>query len=390
MQKLNSVAENQNLPNKTQAISLVCRCFGAGIEELNRILELKRGFNPEPYKDFPKAFSGTTLMRAKANAKKEHIPTTIIQCEALYDRIRRQHCKPLWSFTARLSGELVSSLLNLYERFLPKLNFEGVARTGALWLLVENVIVPTVFIKLVQEWRFGLGNEFLGDVCWYLPIMSHGKIEKPLPRVLDYWMRVAGFQTAYQVAKAAGEQSLRRKIDRWLKEGKVPDPSELHRLVNKFAANVAWLDEPDTWKARFTLACAMQNVCDLMDEYFKPIRKSSSLALIKMIRSIPKDHIVCDDEKFLAGAGSFFAARLLQRRLQSENKWNPNPPSDGNWFLEEIRKMAIADGFLKGSNPPVENYVMLEEYLFGVGVRKLNCLFESKLKKGRRALARRP
>jgi hypothetical protein len=203
-------------------------------------------------------------------------------------------------------------------------------------------------------------------------------------------MRIAGFQTTYQIAKAAGEIPLRRKIDRWLKGETPPDAPILHKLVNQFADNISWLDEPDTWKARLTLACAMQNVCDLMDEYFKPIQIDSSLALSEMVKRISKERIVCDDNKFLAASHSFFAARLLQLRWQKKGKWQPDPLDTGNWFLETIGKMAVADGYVESSKPHVTNYVMLEEYLFGLGVSELNHILASQKKRGRRATARRP
>jgi hypothetical protein len=378
------------LPNDIQALSFVCRSFGIGRDELDLTLKRMREITPQSEKYFPPNLWRETVKRAKKDKDLWQDAAKIVHREAAYDLICRQSGKPLWSFTGKIADEFVSVLLSLYARLLPKLDVEGVSKTDALWLLVENVFVPTVYAKLVQEWRHGLGNEFLGEICWYLPIKSHGQIEKPFPRVLNYWMRVAGFQTTYQIAKAAGEIPLRRKIDRWLNGETPPDPPVLHKLVNQFADNISWLDEPDTWKARLTLACAMQNVCDLMDEYFKPIQIDSSLALSEMFKRISKERIVCDDNKFLAASHSFFASRLLQLRWQKKGKWQPDPLDTGNWFLETIRKMAVADGYVESSKPHVTNYVMLEEYLFGLGVSELNHILASQKKRGRRATARRP
>lgn len=378
------------LPNDIQALSFVCRSFGIGRVELDLTLKRMREITPQSEKYFPPNLWRETVKRAKKDKDLWQDAAKIVHHEAAYDHIRRQNGKRLWSFTGKLTDEFVSVLLSLYSRLLPKLDVEGVSPTDVLWLLVENVFVPTVYAKLVQEWRHGLGNEFLGEICWYLPIKSHGQIEKPFPRVLNYWMRVAGFQTTYQIAKAAGEIPLRRKIDRWLKGEKPPDAPVLHKLVNQFAENISWLDEPDTWKARLTLACAMQNVCELMDEYFKQIQKDSSLTLSEMVKRISKEHIVCDDNKFLASSHVFFAARLLQLRWQKNGQWQPDPLYQGNWFLETVRKMAVADGYVQRIKPPVKNHLMLEEYIFGLGVRELNQILASHKKKSRRAIARRP
>jgi len=337
-----------------------------------------RAMSPQSKKDFPPKIWRETVRRAKRDEDIWQEATKTVHREAVYDLIRRQKGKPMWSVTGKVADELVSVLLSLYARLLPKLDLHGACPTKALWLLVKNVFVPTVYAKLVQEWRRGLGNEFLGEICWYLPMKSCGQIEKPFPRVLNYWMRVAGFQTTYQIAKAAGNISLRRKIDRWLAGNILPDPRVLQRLAKKFATKTSWLDESDTWQARLMLASAMQNICDLMDEYFKPIQKDASLVMVKMFKRISKERIVCDDQNFLAGSHSFFATRLLQRRWQTNGKWQPDPLDQGNWLREKIRTMANADGFIKLSKPSVENHLILEEYLFDLGVSELNQILRSR------------
>src|SRR5205807_7964096 len=119
-----------------------------------------------------------------------------------------------------------------------------------------------------------------GESCWYLPVKSRG----PISRVLDCWLRVAGFRTAYGVSKTLSRrnadtgtseervhlrwESWKKGVGRWLNGECVPSVKRLHELVDAFAEQVSWLDEPNAWKARFTLACAMQNVCDTMDEFF--------------------------------------------------------------------------------------------------------------------------
>ena len=375
---MKTASENPKLPNEIQAVSFVCRAFGIGRDELDATLKRMRDMTPESKKHFPEKIWRETVRRAKRDEDVWQEATKTVHREAAYDLIRRQKGKPIWSFTGKIADELVSVLLSLYARLLPKIELHGVSGTEALWVMLENVFIPTVYAKLVQEWRHGLGNEFLGEACWYLPIKSHGQIEKPFPRVLNYWMRVAGFQTTYQIAKASGNFPLRRKIDRWLGGGITPDPRVLQRLAKKFAAETSWLDEPDTWQSRLMVACAMQNISDFMDENFKPKRKDASLAMAKMFKRISKERIVCDNQKTLAGSHSFFAARLIQRRWQKDGKWQPDQLDHGNWFLEKIRTMAIADGCIEHSKSSARNYIMLDEYLFELGVSELNQLLRSR------------
>jgi hypothetical protein len=319
----------------------------------------------------------------------------ILRREALYDHIRRSHGKPLFSFAGKVTDKIVFLLPQLYEKALPGLDTNEISPSDSMWALVEHFFAPTVFIELVQDWQRGLGTELRGDTCWYLPVLSHGKKLKPIPRVLDSWLRVAGYRTAYGVSEEMGSPDLRRNVDRWRTGEVVPTLATLHNLVEEFAKAVSWLDEPDNWKARFTLGCAMQKLCDKMDEFFKDIHPESSLALAEMFRRVEQERIVCDDNKVLCGSRTFFAARLLQLRLQREGKWETQvlaampkvqnrifPPdaseeqiaqgrqemewqsNPGNWFVE----------FIKRQSPPESN-VAFEDYLFSIGVAELNRLF---------------
>lgn len=189
-----------------------------------------------------------------------------------------------------------------------------------------------------------------------------GRVVKPVSRVLDCWLRVAGFRTAYGVSQSLirgkpdkselDEQTEKRwktwkkSVERWLNDKPVQSVHRLHRLVESFATNVVWLDDPNGWKARFTVAFATQNLCDAMDEFFLDASKESSLALVDMIPGIERERIVCDDGKFLAGAHTFFATRLIQRRLQKEGKWEKVvasvPKSVGRSFPPETSHEEIA------------------------------------------------
>ena len=86
--------------------------------------------------------------------------------EALYHRIRRQEKGvgeiPGFAFTYQMAEGIVFSLLHLYEKVLPKLNAEGVPPEEAMWVLVENLFLPTVYLELWRKWRGGLEFEFKG------------------------------------------------------------------------------------------------------------------------------------------------------------------------------------------------------------------------------------
>ncbi|MGH7950479.1 MAG: hypothetical protein ACREFE_00960 [Limisphaerales bacterium] len=405
--KLKSSAKNQKLPNEVEMLLFVCSCFGIGVEELNQTLcrvrknwshslrsERQRKVKRKLIKCFPRKLSPMMLLRAETGKRKWGEAIKIIRQEALRYRICYQNGEPLGSFTGKLTDELVFSLLSLYERLLPKLDMAGVLKKDVLWLLVENVFVPTVFIELAQaqRLRLGLGEEFQGENCWYLPLKSNGKILKPIQRVLDYWLRTSRLSTGYGAGvrfikkskiesdeKFNKRESLKKRFEHWRAGKNLPKKlNNLLQFVDQLKAEVSWLDEPDTWKARFTLAWAMQNICEEMDKVFY---KNSSLKLAEMIKSISEEGIACarDDGKLIANSCGFFAMRLLQLRLQAEKKWKPSPPQ-GNWFLEEITQMAIADTCVRHRKGSVENHVMLDEYLFNIGIYELNRIFDERQK----------
>ena len=290
---------SSNLPSNFAALRFVCGCFGIGEKELAETLERMRRITKNPNEHFPRKLSREMLARAESGKSRWQESLSTIHREALYERIRRENGRPLFSFTGKITEETAFTLLTLYERVLPKLDCRGVSIAEVIWLLVENVFVPTVFVKLVEEWRFGLGTEWLGETCWYLPVKSDRGTDKPTSRVLDCWLRVAGFRTAYGVSQSLtrgksdnsvlDEQTEKRwktwkkSVERWRNGKSVQSVHRLHRLVEAFAANVAWLDDPVGWKARFTLAFAMQNLCEAMDESFESVSKQSSLALAPAI-----------------------------------------------------------------------------------------------------------
>jgi hypothetical protein len=423
---MKALSDNSNLPSNFTALRFVCGCFGIGEKELAETLERMRRITKNPNEHFPKNLSRELLARAENGKGRWQEALSMIHREALYDRMRRENGEPLFSFTGKFSQETTFTLLTLYERLLPKLNCSGVPLAQAMWLLVENVFAPTVFIKMIEEWRLGLGTEWLGESCWYLPAKSDGGIQKPVSRVLDCWLRVAGFRTAYGVSQSltrgkAGKSALdeqtekrwktwKKSVERWRNGKPVQSVQKLHRLVETFAHNVAWLDEPDGWKARFTLAFAVQNLCEAMDETFESASKQPSLALAGMLRRIADEHIACDDGKRLADPHTFYATRLIQRQMRSNGEWDKmvgqipksagstftpeasdheitqyrdeidRQMNPGNWLLDQLKQKAVAAGRLKPDGACCADYIALDSYIFDLGVAELNKLLDSKRK----------
>ena len=137
-------------------------------------------------------------------------------------------------------------------------------------------------------------------------------------------------------------------MERWLRSDPVPTLNQLHRLVDHFAGEVVWLDNPVDWKARFTLACAMQELGDAMDEYFVDVCEGSSLEMSRRMRAMVEERIMaCDEGGALGREHTFFAARLLQMRLQAEGRWHgevvPRVPSGTKKFGEDATDEEIED-----------------------------------------------
>lgn len=402
------------IPNKVGASWFVCKCFGVGIQELTATLHQLRKTDKKCSEHFPWELSREMISRAKdADGPWRDVLFTLCH-RSLYDRIRWQRGKPLFAFTGELTERLVFDLLRLYERVAPQLKTEGVPAAEVLWVLVEHLFLPTVFIELVRDWRQGLGSEFESSRCWYLPD-SNGR--KPIPRVLDCWLRSIGYRTAHGVSRRMGDADgvLRRRIDKWLTGKPVPTLEKLHGLVHQFEEEVRWLDTPDDWKARFTLACAMQNLGDEMDEFFKTLQTESSLRLAEGIRVIEKEGIVTDDNRILAGTNTFFATRLFQRRLKDEKKWESEVaarvpkkagksfPADasveeinqsraelfrqsnaGNWLLGLMKKQSSRCN----AAASLGNDGGLEERILNLGIQELNLILDAKRADGHKA--RRP
>lgn len=373
------------------------------------MLQIMRRRQSNPEKLFPEKLNRVMLNEAERGRGQWCDALTSVAHEALYDRVRKQaNGQPLFGFTGHLTERLTFAVLRLYEMISPKLKTDGVSPTDTLWILFEEVFVPTIFLELALKWQRGLGTEFQIETCWYLPLAENNARVNPISRVLRYWFRAAGFRYAHDFAKAL-DDSVRRKVDRWLSGKCAPKLREVHKLVDKFADDVRWLDSPDSWKTRFTLACAAERLCAAADSLFHATRPDSSLEIGALLQKIHIEGVVVDDDGVLTDSSTFFAARLLQRRLQKEETWDteimarvretmarkcPPSPSDdeteqfrreiewgmkpGNWFLDFCkRKVATAK---HGGN--------LQERILDMGIQELNRIL--KTKRGQQVDARRP
>jgi hypothetical protein len=398
------------LPNSAAASWFVCGLFGVGEKDLNAAMNRLRTTDVNPGKNLPAAIWREQIRRAKQGRGRWKKLVEPLCHRALADRIRWLNGRPLWSFTASLTERLVFLLLRIYAGIRPELKTRGVPKDETLSLLIGEVFVPTVFNVLVREWRRGLGGEFEGEHCWYLPRKADGKRGSPVARVLDCWLRASGYRTAYGISTKMPAR-WRRNVERWVKGGPVDDIGELHMLVDEFARDVRWLEKPEEWKARFPLAWAMQNVCEVMDRYFENLHRDGSRMLTIGIRKLGREAIVTDDENGVLGEEhAFFAARLLQLRIRREEAWDRvirhNLPSgsavfgekakeadigdyrreiewrsrQGNWVMEWINKEIRKEQRVGGMRV---DRLTIGEQVFDLGVRELNRLLEERRAGGR-------
>ena len=146
-----------------------------------------------------------------------------------------------------------------------------------------------------------------------------------------------------------------------------------------------------------------------MDVCFRTTQTDSSLKIFKMLQTTQADAVAVDDGRVLADSQTFFATRLLQRRIQKEGIWDaeimarvrdtqvrkcPTNPSEdemeqvrreiewglkpGNWFLEFIKREVTA----------TKHSMSLQERILDLGIHELNRILETK--RGRQVSARRP
>jgi len=415
--KKQPVPDENPLPSYYSALRFACGCFGVEMPQMERMLQIIRQREENPNVYFPERLNRVMLNQAERGigswANMDHKPLETVAIEALYDQIRRhKDGKPLFSKSGDVIERLVFALLRLYESVLPRLDTDGVAPQDCMWTLIEHVFAPTVFIHLQLNWQRGLAREFQLEDCWYLPRNVKGQRVKPFPRVLQYLFHAVDCPNSHSLGKTSTNDALRRKADRWLKEGKLPKKDQIHSFVNKFAVNAYWLEEPDDWEPRLIMACAMERLSRHMDKYFQSRKSASSLEFAQLLEQIGREDLKVDDGLELAQAQTFFAALLLQKRLHREGRWetkimthvrksqNRKLPRratydeaeqfrhatewgsrPGNWFLEFIIRQPASKKAARAG-------VSLSGLMLDMGIRELNLLLDAK--RGRRAKARRP
>ncbi|MGH7976789.1 MAG: hypothetical protein ACREDS_00280 [Limisphaerales bacterium] len=376
-----------HLPDDVRALFFVCDCFGLGEHQLDSYrMKLNR------------ARSGSDI----SPEERERIR------QSLFLNVRKAIQTPV-SRATFVTDNLAIRLLELYAKVRPHLLNPPASNLNVLWLVAERVLVPTAYLIIRRKQHLGLGTEFLGVNCWYLPQMAGQKVRKPVQRVLDCWLRVAGLRTDYRVSKEIGTETVRRKVNRWLEGKNQPTLLELYQLIDEFSGKVKWLDEPDSWKARFTLACAAQRAWDKVDSFFKPVCPAPARQLTRTFCDLAGKPVLNDERGLLTLPDTFFASCLLQSCLKQEGKleeilaparqnrnasfgvedpdekiekwrrqaeWEANP---GNWFLEFIQKQATAKGHFKRGG-----HTALKEHLFNLGIEELNRLVREQNKRAGR------
>lgn len=378
-----------HLPDDVQALFVVCDCFGLGEHQLDSYrMKLNR------------ARSGSNI----SPEERERIR------QGLFQNVRKAIQTPV-SHATFVTDELATRLLELYAKVRLRLQTHSASNLKVLWLVAERVLVPTAHLIVRRRQHLGLGTEFAGANCWYLPQVDGRQVRKPVQRVLDCWLRVAGLRTDYRVSKEIGTEAVRRKVNRWLEGKNQPTLQEFYQLVDEFSGKVKWLDEPNSWKARFTLACAAQRAWDKVDCFFKPVCPAPARQLARMFCDLAGKPVLNDEQGLLTLPDTFFASCLLQSRLEQEGKleeiiaparqnrsasfglevpdeeieqwrrqteWEASP---GNWFLDFIRKQPDDIRNAKRGDHPTETPLALKEHLFNLGIEELNRLVREQNKK---------
>lgn len=399
--------KTRSLPNVAAAWDWACQCFGITEKDYQQKLRrLRQHANPElPGEHYPMTVCRTTFSRARRGGRQGEAITDLCR-EALYDRIIRNSDRPSFAFTASMAHDLTTLMLRLYEKLLPRLKSRPGNQMQAMRILVENVFAPAVFAVTVRDWQRGLGTEFQGENCWYLSKREDGRIMKPVAVILDRWLRVAGFRTAYGISKEMGGSGLREAVEGWLRGEEVPTLASLHELVDRFADRVAWLDDAAAWQSRFLFASAAQRCFNRMDEYFAQKWPNASTQLAQLLRDIADEGICCnDDGGVLSRPEHFFAVRLVQLRLKRERKWRGLTKSwlpkrnhsiavpemsDAElekWRQEFHARINLANHFrhyiesLAVTSPKLPSH----EHIFELGAQELNLLLAGKGASGQKA-----
>jgi hypothetical protein len=299
-----------NIPNDIEALWFVCKCFG--------IPEIEFGENwRKKMERAATADISTPEWKAVGWNLENH----------LFERFRRAGVAPA-SVTNDFTDEMVVTLLGLYERLRLSLDVRDVSAVDAFEVLIEHVFVPTLFLMVCKYRCQGARTEFHPAEFWYLPRREkNGRLRQPIPRVLDYWLRTAGLHTAYGLdqhletlkvgAEVKPKGKIKRQVDRWLSGEVMPTLNQLYSFVDQVSGQVEWLDDAAAWKARFNLAYAVQKACKTSEAILaEPLGEM----LNRGFREMLSEGIICDGPDILNNPHTFFAFRLLQKRLDKEKR----------------------------------------------------------------------
>lgn len=358
------------LPGPHKAWDFIRRCFDISHKDLEGVSE-------------------KTLQRFAAQEKISPALTAHVQAEI--ERVLWHQRLPVDGDGAspvnRVTREIVSRLLEIYLMLQQRLEAAEVDQHTALLVIVERVLVPAMaeaVVRVTSEvddpiWHrpWIIGDEFRGDQFWYMPQHESGEsstLQDPLRRILELWLRAGGLNKGYGLAKHLGEQkhkleplnqrsalkkqteakdipeAPKKRFERYLHDGVKPTSLiELHNYVDG-VDRIEWLGGPADWKARFTLAWAVQTAGEELDRFFSAHLKHPALHFAEVYRKAAGYGL-----KFESYGRVSFVARLLEddlRRRGVFKKWR---------FLVKMRRYLKA----RWAGPPP-----LEEVLEMLGVRQ--------------------
>jgi hypothetical protein len=245
------------------------------------------------------------------------------------------------------ADRMIMQTLSLYPRVCHGLC--GTANPGPreLQLLIEEVLVPTAWAIICESSPGSggrmipsLGHEFDGPQSWYAPADG-----RSFSAVWERWLRVTGFRTPCGFSKDSG--SMRDQGKRWLAGETLPSIEDIDRTVRRFANRVAWLDEPDAWRARLRLARALHHFRRAEEKANQLTGDRLPPTIHTQFSTIEEEGILRDPDGWLTSPGIFFAVRLLQKRLRGEGSWDratrPRRASIARHYSLQVSDAKIAE-----------------------------------------------
>jgi hypothetical protein len=266
--------------------------------------------------------------------------------------------------------------------------------------LVREVFLPTFFLELkkAQNLNRSLGTELSVKDCWYLP---KGQ-DYPFQRVLTTWLNAAGFRNAHDVLKMTDSDSRRKVVHNWLKGDNIPFSEEISSFVDGLHSEAGRFDSAESWKGRLVFAAAMHRFCQQMDKYFSTQESGYSLKLLGMLQDIENDPTPIDSEGNFEERKTYFAARLVYRRLKGTARWqhkitklsagkplnirdtatrgeiekiikkHSNDLNPGNYLMDCLKDEILQQ--TKAGNEIVSKAETLHQKIFALGVVEINRL----------------